>query len=335
MSIKEFSREEFHSFNEADWPLNAIPTSRWTPKKEFKPEVTNIIQRMLSFLILPVLKRESCPFPFVTEYRWGERVFRYGARYILIPLQNGAFMKLTLLCNRQTNSLKEGRIYLYAPGNAECANSEFKLNSFAYLADCLKSKAVLLDYRLYNVQGDKISQGLTKAEVLKIHRLALHFIEEELQGQEIVLIGRSMGSAIQAESLSGYPLKPSVRCLTVNVDAFCDLAETVACALSRTAGSLVRYSGWNLATADCLNRLPLDHIVVQSIAGDEVTIEKNVFTRQVFNDGIITPNSALAPKLSAQTGCAVYFFGIPQRIHNDWVLLQEWGVVNQILDLFE
>ncbi len=327
VNMTEFSRKEFELLGEPDgpWPVDDIRTSKWLPKGPVEKEESQAVHRWLSrFVILALGKK---PQAFERQ----NKLISFGARYILIPVEEGAFMKLTLVCSRNCD---EGcRVYLYSPGNFETLDDWEDLLNHGVLAGQLGAKGVILDYRLYDEKGEKLSKGISKGLALKIHRLGLCFIEEELLGREIILIGRSLGAGIQAESLRGLELKPESRYVAVSTDAFSDYSEAASELLSSFAGRLIRYFNWNLRTAEALNGVMINRVVIQSIEGEKVTIE-NQFTQKVKDDGLIKPKAALAPALEAN-GRTTYYFGIPNREHNDPLYLEEWGVNDKIIALLE
>jgi hypothetical protein len=209
------------------------------------------------------------------------------------------------ICGRPEN-INNGKWILVATGVGRCMEDMDNYTEF--------DSSFQQNYLFFNYPGVGASEGFpSKTQVVNTYNAMLHFLEDVEKGigaKEITCWGRSIGGAIQAESLKDHTFKNEVKYTIIRDRTFSRLSDVA------WYTKVLKFVGWEfdgVHASERLEELKRDEIILQT-AHRKPSIIKSTFSEterlqekdlyyniedpltpdSVIHDGTISPSSSLA-----------------------------------------
>jgi hypothetical protein len=203
--------------------------------------------------------------------------------------------KIDAMIMGRRKMFRNGRWYIYVPGNQELYENVMVNRDFKILLTKLKANALI-----YNYPGSGCSTGCTSRSALtKSYRAVLSFVETQIGAHKILGHGFSLGGAIQSEALLSHTMKPNVDYLFITDRTFSRLSIIAASFVPRPLKAIVslavKLERWNLNAVDHCFRIQVPHIVLQTARTEPYQQVSRV--EELMNDGVIDAPSSLVNAL--------------------------------------
>ena len=209
------------------------------------------------------------------------------------------------ICGKPEN-INNGKWVLVATGVGRCMEDMDNYEEF--------DSSFQKNYLFFNYPGVGASEGLpSKTQVVNTYTAMLHFLEDDKKGvgaKEIICWGRSIGGAIQAESLKDHTFKNEVKYTIIRDRTFSRLSEVA------WYTKVLKFVGWEfdgLLASERLEELKKEEIILQT-AHQKPSITKSTLSEterlqkkdlyyntedplkadRIIHDGTISPSSSLA-----------------------------------------
>jgi hypothetical protein len=186
-----------------------------------------------------------------------------------------------------------------------------------YEITALVQRKLLLQLRcngiFFNYIGLGRSSGsLTKESMAASVRAALEYLEEQqdVEAEEIIFYGYSMGAAAQALGLKGHLFKPHIECLAVKDRTF-DRLDTL---FPEPFGKIIRWAGWDMNVGDSSKSLPISEVIFQRAFYQEYQEIPTGSDNPFRFDGLIRQQASLGARLYQEALLhRKYFFSMEQN----------------------